>query len=347
MINNKFTFCLHFIYKGYFMKKIVLKTAAILSISGGILLSQYYDPYYYQNNYNNQQYNNNSTENNLSVNNYNYYEGFMKMLAAEANNPNSIYYNPSFFNQYNNAQVNNANPYEYVIDAMNFAYQNYNYNQNQNYSQNNNQNHYNTENYYNNNSYKYNNNQNNSQNYANPYKELMNMLERESKNPNSPYYSPNTENYNSGYYDNENNYAYYNDAANSYYNYNSQNYNGGYDGYYNNENDYAYYNNTANPYELAAEELIKAAEELTKKANHSKYNNIPEDNNAEKNNTSKNFYTPFKVPEKVFNTIREVYPNVEILDISMHNIGIYEVKLANTAVLHIDRKGKLLYKNAN
>ena len=285
------------------MKKSILKAIPILAISGTMLFAQYYD----QNSYNTQ--NNYASENSYGTY-YNYYDEFMKVLAREASNPSSIYYSPVFSKQYNNYnQMNYYNPYQQTMNAMNTASETYN---------------------------------NASQNYygtSNPYEELMKMLERESKNPNSPYYSPNYQNNNSyqndyyqGYDNNnayqDNNYyqGYDNNNAyqdNSYYqgydNNNAYQDNSYYQGYdnnnayqdsyyqeYQNNNDYAQTNASENPYQAAAEALIKAAEELSQKAD-----------------TTDN-------------------PDAKIIDIEMENIGIYEVKLNNMMRLYIDRNGQLL-----
>lgn len=206
--------------------------------------------------------------NNYSAYNYyNYYNEFMKFLAREANNPNSIYYSPLFAQQYNNYNTMPGDPYQNTMNAMNYASQNYT-----NYV------------YYN----------------INPYEELMKMLERESKNPSSQYYSPN---YNQNQYNN-----------NSYKNYCCDN----------------SYNE--NPYYKAAEELINEAEESSR-------------NSEQKNNNTEyvqDFYTPFKVPQAVFNTAIKRYPDVQILDVEMKDIGIYEVKMSNMMRLYIDRKGNLI-----
>lgn len=345
------------------MKKSIFKAIPILAISGSMLFAQYYDPYYYQdNNYNNQnngyQDNNYNTQNNAYQNNntaapannyYNYYEEFMKVLSREANDPNSIFYSPSFSQQYNNNTQMSSNPYQDVMDAMNLASQNYN-------AQNNTQSYDNSYNQDYNNTYDYSQNYNNQtyNNIPNPYEELMNMLEKESKNPNSPYYSPNTDaqnnnSGNNGYngYDNGYNaYQYYYDPYQN--NYAAQDYS-----YDNNNQTSAYESTEKNPYELAAEELIKAAEELTKKANEQQNNNnnVPANNNAQYNaapadNSTKkntqNFYTPFKVPQKVFDAVNRAYPNAQIWDISVENIGIYQVQLNNGITLHVDRNGRIM-----
>ena len=324
------------------MKKSILKAIPILAISGTMLFAQYYD----QNSYNTQ--NNYASENSYGTY-YNYYDEFMKVLAREASNPNSIYYSPVFSKQYNNYnQMNYYNPYQQTMNAMNTASETYN---------------------------------NASQNYygtSNPYEELMKMLERESKNPNSPYYSPNYQNnnaYQNDYYQGyDNNNAY---QDNSYYQgydnnstYQDNNYYQGYDnnnayqdnsyyqGYdnnnayqdsyyqeYQNNNDYAQTNASENPYQAAAEALIKAAEELSQKADttDNNYNNYnTQTNQSYNNNQNYDFYTPFKVPKSVFNTANQMYPDAKIIDIEMENIGIYEVKLNNMMRLYIDRNGQLL-----
>ncbi|MEI0605646.1 PepSY-like domain-containing protein [Brachyspira pulli] len=308
------------------MKKSILKAIPILAISGTMLFAQYYD----QNSYNTQ--NNYASENSYGTY-YNYYDEFMKVLAREASNPSSIYYSPVFSKQYNNYnQMNYYNPYQQTMNAMNTASETYN---------------------------------NASQNYygtSNPYEELMKMLERESKNPNSPYYSPNYQNnnaYQNDYYQGyDNNNAY---QDNSYYqgydNNNAYQDNSYYQGYdnnnayqdsyyqeYQNNNDYAQTNASENPYQAAAEALIKAAEELSQKAdttdNYNNYNT--QTNQSYNNNQNYDFYTPFKVPKAVFNTANQMYPDAKIIDIEMENIGIYEVKLNNMMRLYIDRNGQLL-----
>ena len=293
------------------MKKSILKAIPILAISGTMLFAQYYD----QNSYNTQ--NNYASENSYGTY-YNYYDEFMKVLAREASNPSSIYYSPVFSKQYNNYnQMNYYNPYQQTMNAMSTASETYN---------------------------------NASQNYygtSNPYEELMKMLERESKNPNSPYYSPNYQNnnaYQNDYYQGyDNNNAY---QDNSYYQgYDNNNaYQDSYYQEYQNNNDYAQTNTSENPYQAAAEALIKAAEELSQKAdttdNYNNYNT--QTNQSYNNNQNYDFYTPFKVPKAVFNTANQMYPDAKIIDIEMENIGIYEVKLNNMMRLYIDRNGQLL-----
>ena len=258
----------------------------------------------------------------------------MKALAQQAQDPNSIYYSPTFSQQYNNYSQNQThnNPYQEVMDAMSAASDNYN---NQN-----------------NNGY-YGNNQNTA---VNPYEELMKMLEKESQNPNSPYYSPNAS-------QNQNN------NNNNYNNQNYQNYN-------------APANSSQNPYELAAQELIKAAEESSRQAqNNNNYNdpynnyaqnggyndpnnygaadnynntannygaadnyNNTQDNYGNANQQNNNFYTPFEVPQAVLDTAKRTYPNAEIWAIDMEYIDIYEIKMSNMMELYIDKTGKLLYQ---
>ena len=309
------------------MKKSILKAIPILAISGTMLFAQYYD----QNSYNTQ--NNYASENSYGTY-YNYYDEFMKVLAREASNPSSIYYSPVFSKQYNNYnQMNYYNPYQQTMNAMNTASETYN---------------------------------NASKNYygtSNPYEELMKMLEIESKNPNSPYYSPNYQNNNS--YQNDYYQGYDNNNAyqdNSYYqgydNNNAYQDNSYYQGYdnnnayqdsyyqeYQNNNDYAQTNASENPYQAAAEALIKAAEELSQKADttDNNYNNYnTQTNQSYNNNQNYDFYTPFKVPKAVFDTANKMYPDAKIWDIEMENIGIYEVKLSNMMKLYIDRNGQLL-----
>ncbi|WP_295163097.1 hypothetical protein [uncultured Brachyspira sp.] len=279
------------------MRKIIFNVSVFIMISANLSFAQYYDSYNYQNAYN--------TENNTYQNNYNfynYYEEFMKVLAKEALNPNSIYYNPSFANQYNNSNNQmSSNPYQYVMNAMNTASKNYNSSNNynaENYEYYNEYNHNYNYQSYNNSGY------DNTQIYKNPYEELMKMLETESKNPNSPYYSPNRNQ----------------DTQNNYYN--------------NQNNNYAY--NSENIYEITAERLIESA------ADNYYKNNLNNQNNNGNNNY--NFYTPFKVPNIVLETANRTYPNVQICDIEMKNIGVYEVKLSNMIKLFIDRNGKLLYE---
>ena len=272
------------------------------------------------------------------VDDYNYYNEFMKALAQQAQDPNSIYYSPTFSQQYNNYSQNQThnNPYQEVMDAMSAASDNYN---NQN-----------------NNGY-YGNNQNTA---VNPYEELMKMLEKESQNPNSPYYSPNAS-------QNQNN---NNNNNNNYNNQNYQNYN-------------APANSSQNPYELAAQELIKAAEESSRQAqnNNNNYNdpynnyaqnggyndpnnygaadnynntannygaadnyNNTQDNYGNANQQNNNFYTPFEVPQAVLDTAKRTYPNAEIWAIDMEYIDIYEIKMSNMMELYIDKTGKLLYQ---
>ena len=291
------------------MKKSILKAIPILAISGTMLFAQYYD----QNSYNTQ--NNYASENSYGTY-YNYYDEFMKVLAREASNPSSIYYSPVFSKQYNNYnQMNYYNPYQQTMNAMNTASETYN---------------------------------NASQNYygtSNPYEELMKMLERESKNPNSPYYSPNYQNnnaYQNDYYQGyDNNNAY---QDNSYYQgYDNNNaYQDSYYQEYQNNNDYAQTNASENPYQAAAEALIKAAEELSQKADTTDNNYNTQTNQSYNNNQNYDFYTPFKVPKAVFNTANQMYPDAKIIDIEMENIGIYEVKLNNMMRLYIDRNGQLL-----
>ena len=380
------------------MRKIIFKAIPALIISSGMLFAQYYDPYNYQNGYNyeNNQNNYNAYQNNnVPANNYynNYYQEFMRTLSEEANNPNSIYYSPGFYEQYNNYNAMQGNPYQDTMNAMNWASQNYNAQPNyNNTAQNQYQNNYysgydNTyqdpyqNNYYGGydntaqntyQSYDNYNNQayNNTAGYVNPYEELMKMLERESKNPNSPYYSPNQNGYNNSY-DNAAQNNYYNpydyNAYDNTYQYPYQNnYYGGYDntaqdqnGYYTgyDYNAYTQTNNNMsdNPYKLAAEALIKAAEELTRKANGMpEQNNIPADNQNLNNNNQpaanaqnaplyvQDFYTPFKVPQVVLDTAAAKYPNVQILDVEVKEIGTYEVRMANNMRLYIDRNGNFL-----
>lgn len=291
------------------MKKSILKAIPILAISGTMLFAQYYD----QNSYNTQ--NNYASENSYGTY-YNYYDEFMKVLAREASNPNSIYYSPVFSKQYNNYnQMNYYNPYQQTMNAMNTASETYN---------------------------------NASKNYygtSNPYEELMKMLEIESKNPNSPYYSPNYQNNNS--YQNDYYQGYDNNNAyqdNSYYQgYDNNNaYQDSYYQEYQNNNDYAQTNASENPYQAAAEALIKAAEELSQKADTTDNNYNTQTNQSYNNNQNYDFYTPFKVPKAVFNTANQLYPDAKIIDIEMENIGIYEVKLNNMMKLYIDRNGQLL-----
>ena len=110
-----------------------------------------------------------------------------------------------------------------------------------------------------------------------------------------------------------------------------------------------------NPYKLAAEALIKAAEELTIKANGmSDQNNVPADNQNLNNNNQpaantqnaplyvQDFYTPFKVPQVVLDTAAAKYHNVQILDVEVKEIGTYEVRMANNMRLYIDRNGNFL-----
>ena len=370
------------------MRKIIFKAIPALIISSGMLFAQYYDPYNYQNDYNYQNNQNNYNayqNNNVPANNYynNYYQEFMRTLSQEANNPNSIYYNPGFYEQYNDYNAMQGNPYQDIMNAMNWASQNYNTQPNYN-GGNTAQNQY-QNNYYNaydntaqdpyQSGYDNYNNQayNNTVYYANPYEELMKILETESQNPNSPYYSPNA---------NQNGYnSYDNTAQNNYYNpydYNTQDpyqnsyysgYNntaqdpyqsGYYGGYDYNAQNYSQTNNMSeNPYQLAAEALIKAAEELTKKANGMQdSNNVTADNqNLNNNNTSANtknaplyvqdFYTPFKVPQVVLDTAATKYPNVQILDVEVKEIGTYEVRMANNMRLYIDRNGNFLREKSD
>ncbi|MBW5408972.1 hypothetical protein E6A50_01105, partial [Brachyspira hampsonii] len=283
--------------------------------------------------------------NNVPANNYynNYYQEFMRTLSQEANNPNSVYYNPGFYEQYNNYNAMQGNPYQDTMNAMNWASQNYN-----------------NEPYYNGGYNNYNNQgYNDTVNYTNPYEELMKMLETESQNPNSPYYSPNANQ--NGYYENYNNYD--NTAQNDYYNaYNIPNeYYSGYDNTAQNYNQTNNNNMSDNPYQLAAEALIKAAEELTRKANgmqdsNNAYNpdeNANLNNNAPSENTQnaplyiQNFYTPFKVPQIVLDTAAAKYPNVQILDVEVKEIGTYEVRMANNMRLYIDRNGNFLQEKAD
>lgn len=366
------------------MRKIIFKAIPALIISSGMLFAQYYDPYNYQNDYNyqNNQNNYNAYQNNNvpAANNYynNYYQEFMRTLSEEANNPNSIYYSPGFYEQYNDYNAMQGNPYQDTMNAMNWASQNYNaqpYYNGGSTAQNPYQNNYYNNGYdstyqdpYQNNYYggydntsqdtyqsgydNYNNQgYNNAVNYVNPYEELMKMLERESKNPNSPYYSPNQNGYNNSY-DNtaQNNYygGYDNTAQDQYQN----EYYAGYD-----YNAYTQTNNNMsdNPYKLAAEALIKAAEELTIKANSMPdQNNVPADNQNLNNNNQpsentqnaplyvQDFYTPFKVPQVVLDTAAAKYPNVQILDVEVKEIGTYEVRMANNMRLYIDRNGNFL-----
>lgn len=292
------------------MKKSILKAIPILAISGTMLFAQYYD----QNSYNTQ--NNYASENSYGTY-YNYYDEFMKVLAREASNPNSIYYSPVFSKQYNNYnQMNYYNPYQQTMNAMNTASETYN---------------------------------NASKNYygtSNPYEELMKMLEIESKNPNSPYYSPNYQNNNSyqnDYYQGyENNNAYQNNSYYQGYDNNNAYQDNSYYQEYQNNNDYAQTNASENPYQAAAEALIKAAEELSQKADTTDNNYNTQTNQSYNNNQNYDFYTPFKVPKAVFNTANQLYPDAKIIDIEMENIGIYEVKLNNMMKLYIDRNGQLL-----
>ena len=113
------------------MRKIIFKAIPALIISSGMLFAQYYDPYNYQNDYNYQNNQNNYNayqNNNVPANNYynNYYQEFMRTLSEEANNPNSIYYSPGFYEQYNNYNAMQGNPYQDTMNAMNWASQNYN-----------------------------------------------------------------------------------------------------------------------------------------------------------------------------------------------------------------------------
>lgn len=336
------------------MKKNIFKSIPIFIISSSMLFAQYYDTYDYQNNQTQNSYNAYQNDQNNHANNYynNYYQEFIRTLSQEANNPNSIYYSPQFYNQYNNYNAMDGNPYQYTMNAMNWASQNYN---NQPYNNNGAYNNYNNQAY------------NNNANYVNPYEELMKMLEKESQNPNSPYYSPNANQ--NGYYNNtaENQNGYYNgyNSQNDYYgnytyDYNAQdpyNYYSGYEAQSQYYDAYDYnksYNQTnnmsENPYKQAAEALIKAAEELTKKANGMQ--NTYEDQNLNNNNANtqnaqlyiQDFYTPFKVPQVVLNTAAAKYPNVQILDVEMKEIGTYEVRMANNMRLYIDRNGNLLYE---
>ena len=215
--------------------------------------------------------------------------------------------------------MNYYNPYQQTMNAMNTASETYN---------------------------------NASQNYygtSNPYEELMKMLERESKNPNSPYYSPNYQNnnaYQNDYYQGyDNNNAY---QDNSYYQgYDNNNaYQDSYYQEYQNNNDYAQTNASENPYQAAAEALIKAAEELSQKADttDNNYNNYnTQTNQSYNNNQNYDFYTPFKVPKSVFNTANQMYPDAKIIDIEMENIGIYEVKLNNITLY---RQKRTIIKSA-
>lgn len=334
------------------MKKSFFKVIPVLAISGSVLFAQYgdynyqNDAYNYQNNaaqngYNYNNYNQNNTANNSY---YNYYDEFMKSLSQQANDPNSIYYSPTFSQQYNSYlqnqndqnNQNDGNPYQNAMNAMNAASDNY---------------------------------QNNNQNgFVNPYEELIKMLEKESQNPNSPYYSPNgkaPENQN------------------------------------NTQQDYNTYGTSGeNPYEIAAQELIKAAEELSKKAQNNNYND-PQDsyatapnnynyghdnygtannygqdnygaannydpnnnygaannydpnnystaNNYDQNNDTTqqnyNFYAPFNIPQAVLDTAKKTYPNAEIWEVDMEYIDIYEIKMSNMMELYIDKNGKLLYQ---
>ena len=103
----------------------------------------------------------------------------------------------------------------------------------------------------------------------------------------------------------------------------------------------------------------KAAEELTKKANSMQdSNNVTADNqNLNNNNTSANtknaplyvqdFYTPFKVPQVVLDTAATKYPNVQILDVEVKEIGTYEVRMANNMRLYIDRNGNFLREKSD
>lgn len=392
--NIKFTI---YLQKDMFMRKIIFKAIPALIISSGMLFAQYYDPYNYQNGYNYQNNQNNYNayqNNNIPANNYynNYYQEFMRTLSEEANNPNSIYYSPGFYEQYNDYNAMHGNPYQDTMNAMNWASQNYNahsyYNEGstaQNPYQNNYYNGYDNtyqdpyqNNYYGGydntaqNTYQsgydnYNNQAyNNTASYVNPYEELMKMLEREAKNPNSPYYSPNANQngYNESYDSTAQN-NYYNDY-NAYDNTYQNNYYSAYDntaqdqyqnGYYTGY-DYNAYTQTNNnmsddPYKLAAEALIKAAEELTIKAN-----GMPNQNNTANQNLNNNnqlsantqntplyvqdFYTPFKVPQVVLDTAAAKYPNVQILDVEVKEIGTYEVRMANNMRLYIDRNGNFL-----
>ena len=371
------------------MRKIIFKAIPALIISSGMLFAQYYDPYNYQNDYNYQNNQNNYNayqNNNVPANNYynNYYQEFMRTLSEEANNPNSIYYSPGFYEQYNNYNAMQGNPYQDTMNAMNWASQNYNAQPNYN-ADNTAQNPY-QNNYYNYNGYdntaqdsyqsgygNYNNQgyYNNNANYTNPYEELMKILETESQNPNSPYYSPNANQngYNNSY-DNTAQNNYYNPYDNTYQNPYQNNYYGAYDntaqdpyqsGYYTgydyNAQNYNQTNNNMSddPYKLAAEALIKAAEELTRKANGMPdQNNIPADNQNLNNNNQaaannqntplyvQDFYTPFKVPQVVLDTAATKYPNVQILDVEVKEIGTYEVRMANNMRLYIDRNGNFL-----
>ena len=336
------------------MKKSFFKVIPVLAISGSVLFAQYgdynyqNDAYNYQNNaaqngYNYNNYNQNNTANNSY---YNYYDEFMKSLSQQANDPNSIYYSPTFSQQYNSYlqnqndqnNQNDGNPYQNAMNAMNAASDNY---------------------------------QNNNQNgFVNPYEELIKMLEKESQNPNSPYYSPNgkaPENQNNN----------------------------------NTQQDYNTYGTSGeNPYEIAAQELIKAAEELSKKAQNNNYND-PQDsyatapnnynyghdnygtannygqdnygaannydpnnnygaannydpnnystaNNYDQNNDTTqqnyNFYAPFNIPQAVLDTAKKTYPNAEIWEVDMEYIDIYEIKMSNMMELYIDKNGKLLYQ---
>lgn len=281
------------------MRKIIFKAIPALIISSGMLFAQYYDPYNYQNGYNYQ----NNQNNNVPANNYynNYYQEFMRTLSEEANNPNSIYYSPGFYEQYNDYNAMQGNPYQDTMNAMNWASQNYNAQPNYNNTA---QNQY-QNNYYNG----YDNN------YQDPYQ--------------NNYY---------GGYDNT-----------------AQDQNGYYTGY--DYNAYTQTNNNMsdNPYKLAAEALIKAAEELTIKANGmSDQNNVPADNQNLNNNNQpaantqnaplyvQDFYTPFKVPQVVLDTAAAKYPNVQILDVEVKEIGTYEVRMANNMRLYIDRNGNFL-----
>ena len=106
--------------------------------------------------------------------------------------------------------------------------------------------------------------------------------------------------------------------------------------------------------------MIKAAEELSKKANNNNNdNNLGNQNNNaqygyDANNTGamnnynaanqQNFYAPFEVPQAVLDTAKRTYPNAEIWAVDMEYIDIYEIKMSNMMELYIDKTGKLLYQ---